>query len=101
MVWLVVSQNVTAAVKSCRTDGLCCGKRLSSRGLSQDSDTKLVIELIVETTPSLGHGQVYDFVSGCNSEEILKAGPRPLDLSFWSFWSFLHHGIDEVERYLL
>ena len=30
----------------------------------------------------------------------LKAGP-PLDLSFWSFLTFLHHGIEEVERHLL
>ena len=29
----------------------------------------------------------------------LKAGP--LDLSFWSFLTFLHHGIEEVERHLL
>ena len=27
--------------------------------------------------------------------------PPPLDLSFWSFLTFLHHGIDEVERHLL
>ena len=27
-------------------------------------------------------------------------GP-PLDLSFWSFLTFLHHGIEEVERHLL
>ena len=25
----------------------------------------------------------------------------PLDLSFWSFLTFLHHGMEEVERYLL
>ena len=31
----------------------------------------------------------------------LKAGPPPLDLSFWSFFTFLHHGIEEVERHLL
>ena len=31
----------------------------------------------------------------------LKAGPPPLDLSFWSFLTFLHHGIEEVERHLL
>ena len=30
---------------------------------------------------------------------IFKAGP--LDLSFWSFLSFLHNGIEEVERHLL
>ena len=30
----------------------------------------------------------------------IKAGP-PLDLSFWSFLIFLHHGIEEVERHLL
>ena len=29
-----------------------------------------------------------------------KAGPL-LDLSFWSFLTFLHHGIEEVERHLL
>ena len=27
--------------------------------------------------------------------------PPPLDLSFWSFLTFLHHGIEEVERHLL
>ena len=31
---------------------------------------------------------------------FIKAGP-PLDLSFWSFLTFLHHGIEEVERHLL
>ena len=25
----------------------------------------------------------------------------PLDLSFWSFLTFLHHGIEEVDRHLL
>ena len=25
----------------------------------------------------------------------------PLDLSFWSFLTFWHHGIEEVERHLL
>ena len=24
----------------------------------------------------------------------------PLDLSFWSFLTFLHHGIEKVERHL-
>ena len=27
--------------------------------------------------------------------------PPPLDLSFWSFLTFLHHGIEEVKRHLL
>ena len=31
---------------------------------------------------------------------LFKAGP-PLDLSFWSFLTFLHHGIEKVERHLL
>ena len=26
---------------------------------------------------------------------------QPLDLSFWSFLTFLHHGIEEEERHLL
>ena len=30
---------------------------------------------------------------------FFKAGP--LDLSFWSFLTFLHHGIEEVKRHLL
>ena len=30
------------------------------------------------------------------NRSVFKAGP-PLDLSFWSFWTFLHHGIEEVE----
>ena len=33
-------------------------------------------------------------------KSALKAGP-PLDLSFWSFLTFLHHGIEKVERHLL
>ena len=32
---------------------------------------------------------------------VLKAGPPPLDLGFWSFLTFLHRGIVEVERHLL
>ena len=35
-----------------------------------------------------------------NGNSPFKAGP-PLDLSFWSFLTFLHHGIEEVERHLL
>ena len=35
----------------------------------------------------------------------VKAGPPPppppLDLSFWSFLTFLHHGIEKVETHLL
>ena len=31
--------------------------------------------------------------------DVIKAGP--LDLSFWSFLSFLHYGIEDVERHLL
>ena len=38
---------------------------------------------------------------GRNLQTCLKAGPPPLDLSFWSFLTFLHHGIEEVERHLL
>ena len=34
--------------------------------------------------------------------DFIKAGPPPpLDLSFWSFLTFLHHGIEKVERHLL
>ena len=32
---------------------------------------------------------------------VLRQDPPPLDLSFWSFLTFLHHGIEEVERHLL
>ena len=31
---------------------------------------------------------------------LLRQDP-PLDLSFWSFSTFLHHGIEEVEKQLL
>ena len=30
-----------------------------------------------------------------------RVNAAPLDLSFWSFLTFLHHGIEEVERHLL
>ena len=34
-----------------------------------------------------------------NINVLIKA--EPLDLSFWSFLTFLHHGIEEVKRHLL
>ena len=45
------------------------------------------------------------FNTGCPPPDLsalsfIKAGP-PLDLSFWSFLTFLQHGIEEVERHLL
>ena len=50
---------------------------------------------------------LYNFESQCRGLKLIsslkpsfKAGP-PLDLSFWSFLTFLHHGIEEVERHLL
>ena len=33
--------------------------------------------------------------------DTFKAGPPPLDLTFWSFLTFLHHGIEKIERLLL
>ena len=36
------------------------------------------------------------------SQNEVKAGPPPpLDLSFWSCSTFLHHGMEKVERHLL
>ena len=45
----------------------------------------------------------------CSVRSLLASGLKhfdslrqdPLDLSFWSFFTFLHHGIKEVERHLL
>ena len=34
-------------------------------------------------------------------KEVLALSRTPLDLSSWSFLTFLHHGIEEVERHLL
>ena len=45
--------------------------------------------------------QKWDF---CQSKEeclLKKLRQDPLDLSFWSFLTFLHNGIEEVERPLL
>ena len=44
-----------------------------------------------------------DFSLGpCLSKEAgLDLRQDPLDLNFWSFFTFLHHGSDEVERHLL
>ena len=36
-----------------------------------------------------------------NKFRIANLRQDPLDLSFWSFLTFLHHGIEEVERHLL
>ena len=35
--------------------------------------------------------------------KLIKAGAPPFffDLSFWSFFIYLHHGIEKVERHLL
>ena len=41
---------------------------------------------------------IKNFFHGCLY--AFKAGP-PLDLSFWSFSTFLHHGIDNIETHLL
>ena len=46
----------------------------------------------------LGHVQTGNSLEP--DPDKLKAGP-PLDLSFWSSLTFLHHGIEEVERHLL
>ena len=46
--------------------------------------------------------QKCDLVLTDNQNQHLKfkAG-TPLDLSLWSFLTFLHHGMDKVERHLL
>ena len=36
-----------------------------------------------------------------DQQELRFKGTTPLHLSFWSFLTFLHHGIEEVERHLL
>ena len=38
---------------------------------------------------------------GSNDLSTLPLRQDPLDLSFWSYLTFLHYGIDEVERHLL
>ena len=43
---------------------------------------------------------VFGHVSVIFQHGYIKAGP-PLDLSFWSFLTFLHHGIEKVARHLL
>ena len=43
---------------------------------------------------------VYDNISTLNSSPSTLRHD-PLDLSFWSFLTFLHHGIEEIERHLL
>ena len=46
--------------------------------------------------------RVLNIVFSSKAKCIIKAGPPPpLDLSVWSFLTFLHHGIEEVERHLL
>ena len=32
---------------------------------------------------------------------VLRQDPPPFDLSFWSFLTFLNHGIEKIERHLL
>ena len=52
------------------------------------------------STDEMGLLLLLCFSLRCSCCCLLKAGP-PLDLSFWSFLPFLHHGIEEVERHLL
>ena len=35
------------------------------------------------------------------ANKVLRQDPPPLDLGFWSFLTFLHRGIEEVEKHLL
>ena len=60
-----------------------------------------------ESVPGCWHGIFFKTIvllryvnSSCTFLVNFKAGP-PLDWSFWSFLTFLHHGIEEVERHLL
>ena len=39
--------------------------------------------------------------SGICVHTIWRLKDPPLDLSFWSFLTFLHHGIEDIERHLL
>ena len=52
-----------------------------------------------ELTLSLTKNLHFSFLPSHFRLSLLKAGP--LDLSFWSFLTFLHHGIEEVERHFL
>ena len=44
--------------------------------------------------------RTYDIPNSAIVLSNLRQDP-PLDLSFWSFLTFLHHGIEDVERHLL
>ena len=49
---------------------------------------------------------VSETVKEVSVPSFVVGGPRglrqdPLDLSFWSFLTFLHHGIEKVERHLV
>ena len=48
---------------------------------------------------TLRRDQKVIFVKSPNSSPVVVQDP--LDLSFWSFLTFLHHVIEEVERHLL
>ena len=39
---------------------------------------------------------VFELTNNC-----MQLRQDPLGLSFWSFLTFLHHGIEEIERHLL
>ena len=54
----------------------------------------------LKTSPQINSINLALLSSSLSCFILIKAGP-PLDLSFWSFLTFLHHGIDEVERHLL
>ena len=50
-----------------------------------------------KTRYRVGHGLCLPIRKTMNVEERQD----PLDLSFWSFFTFLHHGIEDNERHLL
>ena len=89
----------------CSTSGHARWRRINRTPRSQRSCcmslyTGIVIWAVGQEVVMLPDN-CFDFQRKLQLSVLTMTPPPPLDLSFWSFLTFLHHGIEEVERHLL
>ena len=75
----------------------CCEKGLSAPGVLDFQTLRPIYwSSAAPARPSSCVGEVFGTIS-----DSVSLRQDPLDLRFWSFLTFLHHGIEQVERHLL
>ena len=77
-------------------------KRVNVKIVRSDEEEK-ILKLVAK--PTFAQQVIFNehLVGIQNHKEkvLLRQDPPPLDLSFWSFLTFLQDGIEEIERHLL